>query len=143
MIDIRLKSNGIEKGWVKLIPTVLKLYNSTPHSSTEISPNEAKNKKNELLVLFNLQNKATYSRKYPPISIQSHVRKYKKPDNFSGRKATVSRWSDNVYQVIDIKDGLYFIDDGIQRGYLRHDLLSIDDAQIKPDDEQKVIPTRI
>jgi hypothetical protein len=135
MINIRLKAKGAiekggyEKGWVQLIPVVLKQYNSTPHSTIEMSPIMARQKENELLVKFNIQNKAKYARKYPKIEINNKVRKYKKPDNFSGKKATVSKWSENVHKVINIKDGLYYLDDGQTRGYMRHDLLRVEGSE--------------
>jgi hypothetical protein len=131
MIHMRLKGSGLEKGWVQLVPTVLKRYNSLPHSTTSISPNDAKKKDNELLVKFNIMNKAKFARKYPPLSVGQMVRKYRKPDNFSGKKASVSRWSEKPYKITNIKDGLYYLDDGIARGYLRHDLLKIEGDETK------------
>ena len=76
-------------------------------------------------------NKAKFARKYPPLVINSLVRKYKKPDKYGDKKATVSKWSAQPYKIIAIKDGMYFLDDGIARGYLRHDLLKIDGNETK------------
>ena len=42
MIHMRLKGSGLEHGWYKLIPSVLKRYNSLKHSTISISPNDAK-----------------------------------------------------------------------------------------------------
>jgi hypothetical protein len=91
MIDIRLKADGVGKGWVKLITTILNLYNNSKHSITEVTPIQATNKNNELLVKFNLQNKANDARKYEPIPLENNVITDKKPDNFSGKKGTVSK----------------------------------------------------
>ena len=77
---MRLKGSGLEKGWVQLVPAILKRYNSLPHSTTSLSPNDAQKKGNELLVKFNIMNKAKFARKYPPLSLGDLVRKYKKPE---------------------------------------------------------------
>ena len=57
MIHMRLKGSGLEKSWVQLVPTILKRDNSLPHSTTSVSTNNAKKKRNELLVKFNIMNK--------------------------------------------------------------------------------------
>ena len=86
MIHMRLKGSGVDKGWPQLIPSILKRYNTLPHSTTSVSPNDAKKKENELLVKFNIMNKAKFARKYPRLTVGSMVRKYKKPDTFLARR---------------------------------------------------------
>ena len=57
----------------------LKTYNSTKHSTTGITPNEAKREDNKLKIWLNIKNKAEFNRKYPPLSVGSFVRIYEPP----------------------------------------------------------------
>ena len=43
--------------WFSELPSVIKQYNNTIHSSTKMTPNQASKKSNEKLVYSNLQNK--------------------------------------------------------------------------------------
>ena len=55
-----LKKQVFEKGkadWLSELPSVIKQYNNTIHSSTEKTPNQAIKKSNEKLVYLNLQDK--------------------------------------------------------------------------------------
>ena len=44
-------------------------YNSTKHSTTNMTPNEAKREDNKLKIWLNIKNKAELNRKYPPLSV--------------------------------------------------------------------------
>ena len=68
----------VEK-WVEMLPAILKKYNSTKHSTTGMTPNEAKQDDNKLKVWLNIKNKAEFNRKYPPLSVGSFVRIYEPP----------------------------------------------------------------
>ena len=57
----------------------LKTYNSTKHSTTGITPNEAKQEDNKLKVWLNIKNKADFNIKYTPLSVGSFVRIYEPP----------------------------------------------------------------
>ena len=65
MIHMRLKGSCLEKGWVQLVPAILKRYSSLPHSTSSLSPNDAKKKGNEFIVKFNIMDKAKFARRYP------------------------------------------------------------------------------
>ena len=76
-------------------------------------------------------SKAKFARQYPPLSLGNLVRKYKKPETYSDKKGTVSRWSEKPYRIINIKDVLFYLDDGVARGYPRRDLLKIEGHESK------------
>ena len=48
-----------------------------------MEPNEAKKKDNHFEVWLNINSKATYNRKYPPLKIGSQVRTYVKPKSMN------------------------------------------------------------
>ena len=116
--------------WVEILPAVQKKYNNTKHSTTGMQPNEAKNKYNNFEVWFNINSKATYSRKYPPLSIGSQVRTYVKPKSM--KKQNVSVWSKEVFNITFIKDSQYLINDHRRRVWNRWELLKIEGAEGKP-----------
>ena len=58
---------------------LLKTYNSTEHSVTQIKPNETGKKENHLWVNWHLQNKAKSQREYPDIKDGVMVRFKLKP----------------------------------------------------------------
>ena len=54
-----LKKPVFEKGnadWISELPSVIKQYNNTMHSSTKMTPNQASKKSNEKIVFDNLRN---------------------------------------------------------------------------------------
>ena len=62
-----------------MLQPVLKKYNNTKHSTTNMTPHEAKKKDNHIEVWLNIRNKATSARKYPPLKVGDSVRTYIKP----------------------------------------------------------------
>ena len=96
MIHNRLYGLEISKEtWVDILPSVLKEYNNTLHSTTGMKPNEAKKKDNHFEGWSNINSKATYSRKYPPLKVGEQVRTYVKPKSM--KKGTDSVWSKEVH----------------------------------------------
>ena len=72
---------------------------------------------------------------YPPLHVGSFVRKYKKGDNVGTKKGWIPKWSDKIYEIAKIEEGLYYLkDDPVKRGILRHDLLRVDESQEIPDE---------
>ena len=103
MIHTRLDGLEIaEEKWVELLPSVLKKYNNTKHSTTDLSPNQAKQGKDNVEIWLNIYDKAKFNRKYPPLQIGSSVRVYIKPKTF--KKGYESAWSTDVYKVVYISD---------------------------------------
>jgi hypothetical protein len=68
--------------------------------------------------------KSKYNLKYPKLEVGDYVRTRVKKHTF--KKGWTSSWSDDVYKVLDIKDGSYLINDPNRRRlWIRHDLLRI------------------
>ena len=74
--------------------------------------------------------KARYKRKFNTIHIGDEVKTFTKgKGNYTSRKETVSRWSSENYKVKDIAYDIsmnkYYVLEGLQRHFLRHELLLI------------------
>ena len=133
MIHIRLEGLEINKEkWVDILPAVLKKYNNTVHSTINMTPNEAKDKKNHFEVWLNIYNNSNFARKYPPLKVGDSVRTYiKKKEGF--KKGYESNWSKDVYKVIFYKDKQYLVNNNKRRLYSRHELLKISGVEGKDD----------
>ena len=118
----------VEK-WVEMLPAILKKYNSTKHSTTGMTPNEAKQDDNKLKVWLNIKNKAEFNRKYPPLSVGSFVRIYEPPKH---KKSYKSVWSSRVYKITFMNENGYLIDDYSKRKvFQRNEMLTIESAEGK------------
>ena len=133
MIHIRLEGLEINKEkWVDILPAVLKKYNNTVHSTINMTPNEAKDKKNHFEVWLNIYNNSNFARKYPPLKVGDSVRTYiKKKEGF--KKGYESNWSKDVYKVIFYKDKQYLVNNNTRKLYSRHELLKVNAAEGKDD----------
>ena len=132
MIHTRLGGLEIDKQeWINLLPSVLKKYNNTKHSTTGFSPNQATQGNDNIEIWLNIINKANFNRKYPPLKISSEVRVYVKPTTMS--KGYDSKWSKEVYKVVAITDDRkqFLISNNSRRLYSRHELLLIRGAEGK------------
>ena len=131
MIHIRLEGLEINKEkWVDILPAVLKKYNNTVHSTINMTPNEAKDKKNHFEVWLNIYNNSNFARKYPLLKVGDSVRTYiKKKEGF--KKGYESNWSKDVYKVIFYKDKQYLVNNNKRRLYSRHELLKINAVETK------------
>ena len=80
MIYKRLEAPKNEgKQWFDLLDPVLVTYNrQRVHSSTQMTPHEARQNNNQQSVKFNLELKRQHGRKYPEISVGDIVKVYKK-----------------------------------------------------------------
>lgn len=119
--------DGLDKPkteWIDVLNNVVKKYNNTKHSTIEMTPNEASDGKHNIEVWLNIYNKAVFNRKYPPLKIDNYVRTYVKPKSFT--KGWISKWSKDIYKVIDIIDGDYYVEGANRKVYLRHELLKIE-----------------
>ena len=94
------------------------------HSSTGLTPNDARKPQNELPVYLNMTLKAKHSRKYPDINIGDKVFIYMKRK--ANQKSHVPLWSDVSYAVegISTAHGITFYKTSARdRPCLRHELL--------------------
>merc|ERR1711966_309926 len=87
---------------------IIKKYNSTEHSTIQIKPKEAGEKRNHLWVSWHLQNAAKKNRKYPDIKPGDMVRVQIKPKICT--KAHEPKWSSTRHKVIRIDGNSYLID---------------------------------
>ena len=127
MIHKRIQGlNMKHEEWVDLVPNVLKQYNNRTHGTTGMTPNEARQKKNELQVYLNIRQRATFKRRYPPLKVCDSVKTRVKPHTF--QKGFHSAWSTQIYKITFIDDDLYLLDDKAtrRRPWARHDLLKVE-----------------
>ena len=91
-------------GWTSMLPLVLKKYNSTKHSSTKLTPNEAHGDKNHMDVKVDLTRNEKNTRKYEEIYENDTVKIFTKgTGNYTDRKEYNSKWSKENYKVRKIE----------------------------------------
>ena len=113
-----------KKDWYRHIGPIIEKYNSTEHSTIQIKPKEAGEKRNHLWVNWHLQNNAKRNRKYPDIKPGDMVRVHIKPK--IGTKAHEPKWSSTRHKVIRIDGNSYLIDYLPKKKlFLRHELLKV------------------
>ena len=114
--------------WYDILGAVLLVYNNRMvHSSTKMTPNEARKPANEINVKLNLQLNRTKLRKYPTVSVGDTVRLYRKKDKLDKERKSI--WSVNVYKVENIIHSggeAMFKLEGLTKPVLRHEILLID-----------------
>jgi len=118
-----------KKDWYRHIDPIIKKYNSTEHSTIQIKPNEAGEKRNHLWVSWHLQNNAKRNRKYPDIKDGDMVRFKLKPS--IGTKGHEPKWSSTRHKVVgDSTDNQYFIPSiAVEyrktKMWLRHEIMKV------------------
>jgi len=126
LIYRRLEKNPNMKWYeTKILANSLVMYNYKMVSrATGFTPNEARQKKNELQVKLKLELNRKTTRKYPPIEVNDKVRIYKKKGKFDKERVPV--WSENTFNVdkIEISMGqkFYYVS-GREKPLLRHEIL--------------------
>ena len=88
--------------YLGFLPTILKQYNNTKHSSIKMTPSEACNKKNEGVVYFNLYGDMEQSSYKPKFKIGDKVRisKYKRK---TFDKGYTPNWTEEIFTVDKIQ----------------------------------------
>jgi hypothetical protein len=109
--------------WVEQLDAVVNKYNNTNHRTIDMTPNEAKKSGNQMMVSFNLWNKAKRSRTYPDLKKDDEVRVMNKKKITT--KGFFPKYSTEKYRVIGESKGGYLIDDGKRQVYLRSELLKV------------------
>ena len=124
-IQIRLNALDLSRDkWVDHLKYIVDKHNNSYHSIIKMTPKEATKKTNELLVAFNIREKAKYDRKYPKLSVNDNVRVLLKKTTKT--KGYFPKWSEKVFKVRFIQDKHYLIDDTNKRkAYKRHELLKV------------------
>ena len=92
--------------------------------ATGFTPNNAREKKNELDVRLKVELGRETTRKYPPIEVNDKVRIYKKKGKFDKERVPV--WSENTFNVDKIEESqgqkFYYVA-GRDKPLLRHEIL--------------------
>ena len=130
MIYKRLEAPKNEgKQWFELLDQVLLTYNrQRVHSSTQMTPHEARQNNNQQVVKFNLELKRQHGRKYPEISVGDTVKVYKKKDKLD--KERVSNYWPKKYKVEAIETSFgqkFYKVEGFKKVLMRSELLLIDE----------------
>ena len=96
-----LKKPIFEKGnadWLSELPSVVKQYNNTIHSSIKITPNQANNKSDERKVYSNLKDKREIQK--PKYKLAQLVRTADTKRVFS--KGDSTNWSYKLYTITEV-----------------------------------------
>ena len=113
--------------WTKHISSIITKYNSTEHSTIQITPNEATKPYNRLWIIWHLQNAAKKNKKYEKIKDGDMVRFKLKPS--IGTKSHEPKWSSTRHKVVgDSTDNQYYIPSIAveyrkSKMWMRHELL--------------------
>ena len=95
-----LSANNTRK-FVDVLDVLVDQYNNTIHSSTKMTPNEARCKENENKVWRNLYPEFGGKTLAPKSSIDDHVRITKKKKTFD--KGYTQRWTEEVLKILKIQ----------------------------------------
>ena len=113
--------------WSDYLPAVILTYNNKMvHSSTGLTPNEAKKEKNEFRAKLNVASKARKDRIYPELEVGSKVKIMRKKR--TGEKERTSHWLQGEYIVEAIEEKLgqtYYKLSDYPRPLLRFELLKV------------------
>ena len=90
--------------WVKILPTIVSIYNNKIHSSIKMSPTEGSKNPEKIMQLIsenNYENENTLKKnKSPKFKMNERVRIYKYQYTFT--KGYVAKWSDEIFLVSEI-----------------------------------------
>jgi uncharacterized protein YdiU (UPF0061 family) len=117
---------------VKVLPRIVKNYNTSYHSSIKMAPNDV-NSQNESIVWSNLKNRAKKGTG-PYFEIGDKVRVRTKPKSFE--KKYNPQYSKSVHTIENIKNGLVELKD-LDRKYLKAHVMkvgeNVEKRNIEPD----------
>ena len=103
-----MPSLNLKKGeWYKMIPFVVDQYNSTEHTTTKVTPDDAAKLDweapggREAILKFRgtIGSKAHLDVNYPFIAVGDRVRLIRKPGKYSDVKSHVVAWSEETFKV--------------------------------------------
>jgi len=111
----------------EVLSNALVTYNyKMTHSSTRMTPEDAKKAHNQTEVRVRLEAHSVKKRKYPDVAVGDLVRIYTKKKNF--KKEHVPVWSQNKYKITKIDEShgqkFYYVD-GQAKPMMRHEILKV------------------
>ena len=123
--DIKKGKQNIQ--WVDYIFQIMVTYNDKmKHSSTQFTPKEARDKRNEYAVKLNLELRALKNRKYPELNVGDEVKVMRK--KAITEKERSSRYLKETFKVKRIEEKLgqkYYYLEGRARPNLLYELLKV------------------
>ena len=105
---------------------LLTYNNSSVHSSTKMTPQQAAKPSSQIDVKNNLELRATHNRRYPPLAVGDTVLIRRK--KATGEKERTSNWGEEPYKVVSIDEEFgqqYYTLDHESRQYTRGEVLKI------------------
>ena len=128
MIHDRVRFN--KAGWTSMLTSALNKYSTTVHSSTKMSPKQARKDENNSSVRINLTLREKNKRKYPEIKEGDKVKYFhKKRGNYTDRKEYNGKWSERTYKVEKMKYNMVgymtYKLEGLTKPYLRREMLLV------------------
>jgi hypothetical protein len=133
-IDVRLRARGVHD-WTTMLGAVVNQYNNAKHTTTGMTPLEAREPENEDAVSQAITSRAKSNRKYEPIRVGDTVKVIRKPGKYSEFKAGFNNWSEKTYTVTAVGNeqgqGVYTLQD-YPRPLLRHELLRVEAVMPPP-----------
>ena len=125
LIHERLEGEGLNLDrWIAIYKQVLSKYNLSEHSSINMSPYQARQPKNKMVVYFNNWAKAKHDRIYKPLSVGDSVRIMIK--RTTKTKATDPKWTREIYRTISKNGNDYLISENNRRKvYQRFELREV------------------
>ena len=116
--------------WEDILNFVINKYNTNIHSTTNHTPIEAHKDKKSPDVIVNLTMNSNYKRKYNNINVGDTVKVFTKgTNNYTSRKETVSKWSNDTYIVKqidrDVTLNKYYALEGLTKRYSSHEILLV------------------
>jgi transposase InsO family protein len=116
------------KTFINVLPSILKAYNSSYHTTIKMSPNEALDEKNHRTVLHNIVQRSRIINR-PKIEVGDLVRFRIKPKTYD--KKYKSQFSKTIHKVDSIDDRYYIIDG---RKYLRANIIPVQESEENPNE---------
>ena len=127
MLHKRLEHSTDENPqWIDFIFEIILTYNNKlKHSSTNLTPDEARKNSNLLTVKLHIELHRKATTRYPPLEVGNLV---KPAVHIKHKKEHISRFSENSYKILEIKEmhnQLYYKIDNNNKWYLRFELLKV------------------
>ena len=124
---IHKRTENTDKTWKDVLFEVLLTYNNKDiHSSTGMTPAEARLDKNRLQTKLNLELHRISKRKYANIEVGDKVKLYKKKGRFD--KEHVSVWLPQIHEVALITQSMgqkFYHITNYKKPFLRHEILKV------------------
>ena len=143
-VNVRLDALGLAKSrWWKMLPFVVNQYNTTFHTTTEVTPNDAAQldwdkpggRQAIIRIRDTTADKAHFDLKYPLIGVGDRVKILRKPGKYGDFKSHFVAWSEATYKVEEITydsgNPVFKLEDRSKRLRL-HDIFKVDGVEKAP-----------